>query len=128
MIVALHRFKLLYLADRSWPDSASREQTVEIGQAVAFTDGQLHSGGGNPESYDCIRLFTYAVHHEEDFPVNQIWLSSYVADGFARRPPLELDTSFTSSVAERTSGRTSSGRATRRPDYFHLHGHDEEDE
>ena len=45
-----------------------------------FTNACLHSGGANESNYFQLRLFTYLVSNEMDFPQNQVMLYNWTDD------------------------------------------------
>ena len=73
MIMALDGFSF-YIA----PPLASQkddyvETTVVRGQAIIFTNEQLHAGGPNRENRTVYRLFAYVVSDEADFPNTEVY-------------------------------------------------------
>ena len=49
------------------------ETMVERGQAVIFTNEQLHAGGPNRETRQVYRLFAYVVSNEADYPNSEVY-------------------------------------------------------
>ena len=118
MLVALDRFRFLYLADPRDPDSKLIQALVESAHAAIFTSSCLHSGGANPEEYPCVRLFVYGVAHEEDFPRNRIWISGHTKDGETRVGPSESVQSFTTPADKRKTVVTKYGRQCHTADAY----------
>ncbi len=46
---------------------------VERGQAVIFTNKQLHAGGPNCETRQVYRLVAYLVSDEADYPISEVY-------------------------------------------------------
>jgi hypothetical protein len=75
---------------------------VERGQAVLFTNEQLHAGGPNRETRTVYRLFAYVVSDEADFPNAEVYPNTL--SNQAKMHAARLDDGQRGHL--RTSGRT----------------------
>ena len=73
IIVALDGFSFLAKPPLPSHEDDYVETMVESGQAVLFTNEQLHAGGPNRETRTVYRLFAYVVSDEADFPNAEVY-------------------------------------------------------
>lgn len=73
IIMALDRFSFFVKPPLPSDSAPFVETMVERGQAVVFTNEQLHSGGPNKEKRMVYRLFAYLVSDEADYPNAEVY-------------------------------------------------------
>ena len=71
--MALDSFSFLLKPPLSSNEDDYVETRVERGQAVIFTNEQLHAGGPNRETRQVYRLFAYVVSDEADYPNAEVY-------------------------------------------------------
>ncbi len=73
IIMALDSFSFLLKPPLSLNKDNYVETRVERGQAIIFTNEQLHAGGPNRETRQVYRLFAYVVSNEADYPNIEVY-------------------------------------------------------
>ena len=73
IIVALDSFSFFIAPPLAFSDDNYVETTVVRGQAIIFTNEQLHAGGPNYETRAVYRLFAYVVSNEADYPHSEVY-------------------------------------------------------
>ena len=73
IIMALDSFSFLVKPPLPLNDNEYVETMVERGQAIIFTNEQLHAGGPNHEPRMVFRLFAYVVSNEADYPNKEVY-------------------------------------------------------
>lgn len=102
IIVALDGFSFLAKPPLPSHEDDYVETMVESGQAVLFTNEQLHAGGPNRETRTVYRLFAYVVSDEADFPNAEVYPNTPSRQ--AKMHAARLDNGQRGHL--RTSGRT----------------------
>ena len=73
IIMALDSFSFLLKPPLPSNEDNYVETMVERGQAVIFTNDQLHAGGPNRETRQVYRLFAYVVSDEADYSNSEVY-------------------------------------------------------
>jgi hypothetical protein len=73
IIMALESFSFLVKPPLPSNEDEYVETMVERGQAIIFTNEQLHAGGPNCEPRMVFRLFAYVVSNEADYPNKEVY-------------------------------------------------------
>ena len=73
IIMALDSFSFLVKPPLPLNYNEYVETMVERGQAIIFTNEQLHAGGPNREMRMVFRLFAYVVSNEADYPNKEVY-------------------------------------------------------
>jgi len=73
IIMALESFSFLVKPPLPSNEDEYVETMVERGQAIIFTNEQLHAGGPNREPRMVFRLFAYVVSNEADYPNKEVY-------------------------------------------------------
>jgi hypothetical protein len=73
IIMALDSFSFLLKPPLPSNEDNYVKTRVERGQAVIFTNEQLHAGGPNRETRQVYRLFAYVVSDEADYPNAEVY-------------------------------------------------------
>jgi len=73
IIMALDRFSFLTKPPLPSNEAEFFEMMIERGQAIIFTNEQLHAGGPNREKRMVYRLFAYLVSDGADYPNTEVY-------------------------------------------------------
>ena len=73
IIMALDSFSFLVKPPLPSNEDEYVKTMVERGQAIIFTNKQLHAGGPNHETRMVYRLFSYVVSDEADYPNTEVY-------------------------------------------------------
>ena len=80
IIVAVDPFVLKYLPKDNMMRKEIQKICVRQGEMVMFTNACLHSGDTNESNEYQLRLFSYLVSNEKDFPQNRVTLFDWTDD------------------------------------------------
>jgi hypothetical protein len=73
LLVALDAFDFMHLNSRGDKRREIITQTIQPGQAIAFTNYCLHAGGANNTGKMCYRMFVYMTSDPKDIPNGNVY-------------------------------------------------------